>query len=94
MVGVAIGVHVLRRGPSRAEVVHTTTLDGWTGRVIQRGPWSEENRAWTGPTTFDIELLSPDNGVRWIRTSIRDLDRAIGVTMDELHRAAAKQRRA
>jgi hypothetical protein len=89
LTGTALGIYHLSRGPKRAALVHTATLDGWSARILEIGFWSEERREWTGPTTFEIELMSPDKSVQRIDTNIRELDRAISLMTQKLQQASS-----
>jgi hypothetical protein len=89
LTGVGLGVYRLSLGPKRAALVHTATLDEWSARILEVGYWSEERREWTGPTTFEIELMGPDKSVQRISTNIQDLERAISLTTQKLQQASS-----
>jgi hypothetical protein len=81
--GIIAGVRRLKRGPLHAEIEHTQVHDdGWTTHMIRVGPWSKETRKFTGPVSYELELVSPDGGLYRVETNISDPIRAAEL-MDE-----------
>ena len=83
VIGTALGIRWVAQGPRRAEVVHTETRAGWTGRITRIGPWSEKTSTWVGRSKFEIELMDTDRTIHRLMTN-RELDDAIDLMRHEL----------